>query len=777
MDTKRAFVIGAVVGPLVVSFVGWVISSVETDSSPPKESPQQESLTPNSVVEPEPNPLKMGLMHQAHIPKRFLLRDLRNARLDAEKVRIIQAIGHSKFKDATADLGEIAETERGSLRRAAIDALGRVGGTHAVDILIGLTESNLKAVRHQALHGLGRISSPGAIDWLKDIAESNLLRMGNQALQAIAQSGDDSQSSYFVRMMNNQKVEIASSAARALATLGTPRSRKILIGMAQRDELGSVRLAAIRSLCHFDAPDVRRLVKKMIFDERVQVAKAAIESYAKMSGEGVSRTLSELAQTGRRPLQRPATKGLGDVGSADARDELIHILFTEETHTMFVAAETLATVGDEESVEALTEGLKRGRNLTQAVLRAMDKAPSDESLLRAVSDVLVQNKNELCLEAAKVLATHLGAEAVPDILLALEKARKHHKEFLCDVLASIDGNASKKALLAIVHKEDGFLRSEALNALVNHDRLHPSVARDLAIEQLSEAKGLGPSTRLVDVLASLDDPEADEHLMRLLKTSKNFDVRSIISAISTRGSAHLLTEVIDQIRMMPKGQRRQNMLSSLDLDRPDSRKFLRGIASGTGQEAAAVLSGFAWRAPHEVRDIAFGAIQSDDANMRMSGLNVLRGINGTEEINAFADLLKDTNAGVKMQAVAALGHSQDPYAMDLMINAFEDGDGTIREASAYHIASSRHPRALDVLVEATLSRGKTSRSFFHAIQQMDTRESKQALELIKEQAPEDNAELQADILNRELEQEASLVNKILGESAGFSSNLRIYHLD
>jgi len=200
------------------------------------------------------------------------------------------------------------------------------------------------------------------------------------------------------------------------------------------------------------------------------------------------------------------------------------------------------------------------------------------------------------------------------------------------------------------------------------------------------------------------------------------------------------------------------MVKALGLDRPDSREFLREIATGTGEEASAALSSFVRNAPHEVRDIAYNAIQSDDPTMRVSALNVLRSINGTEEINTFADLLKDKNLGIKVQAVEALGSNQDPYAMDLLVNAFEGGDNSIRVPAAYYLAQSGHPRALDLLVEATLSGTKESSSFYYAIEQLNTPESKEALLTIREKASKDDDALREDILNTELEEKERQLN-------------------
>ncbi len=783
MNAKRAFIVGAIVGTAVVSLVSWILSDAENATSPTQESNKKGTAAPNSIVEPEPNPLKLSLIHQAQLPKKYLLRDLRNASLDAEKIRIIKSIGHSRLKSATTDLGAIAESERGPLQRAAIDALGRLGGTHAVDILIGLSEANLQAVRDQALDALGQMGSPVAIDWLKEVAQSNLLRMSNQALHAIAKGGDDSQVSYFVRMMNDTNVEIAVSAAQALASLGTHRSQQTLILMAQREETGAVRLAAIRGLGHFDNPEVRRLVEKLVFDERGQVAKAAIESYAQMNAPNVVQTLSELAQTGRRSLQRPATRALGTIGSIEARDELINILFTEENQTMLDAALALATIGDDESIEALADGLKGGLSLTSYVLSAMEKAPTNDTLIESVSDVLLRNKNELSVDAGRVLAVHLGSKAVPDIVAALGKLHSHQQSRLCKVLARIDGEVSKRALLDLVHTADENLRINALEALIENDRLRPTLAQDLAIKELNKTKSFGVFRQLLNILAALDEPTSDEHLMTLLASSKNtrdhineFRVREIILAISSKGSAHLLSDVIDYIRQVPAGRSRQDMLSSLHLDRPDSREFLREIASGTGSEAATILARFARQSPHEVRDIAYNAINSDDAAMRLSGMRVLHGINGTEEINALGDLLKDNEPSVKFKAVHALGQNNDSHSMNLLIDAFEGEDESIRGAAAIHIADSGHPRALDVLVKATLSSGPNSRSFFHIIEGMNTPESKQAIQTIKENAPSDNEHLQADILNSELAQEEEDLFKGFHGKPTFLGEIRSYRI-
>jgi hypothetical protein len=417
-----------------------------------------------------------------------------------------------------------------------------------------------------------------------------------------------------------------------------------------------------------------------------------------------------------------------------------------------------------------------------AVLHAIENVPADDALLRAVSDILASNKNQMSEKAAKVLAIHLGADAIPHIIKGLKKVRDHHHDRLCKVLASIDSEAGTKALLEIVRTDMGRTNNKsqglnALAALVQYERLTPAVARELTIEQLNRTKDSVSTKRLVRILATLGDPEADQHLLTLLKSCPPLKIQAILSGIDSEGGADLLAKVIVHIRKMPTGRRRQSMIETLGINRPDSREFLRDIAAGKGKEAAAALAGFAWQAPHEVRDIAFNAIQSDDPAMRRSALTVLQNINGTEEINAFAGLINDKDPSVRVLAISALSNNRDPYATELLVNAFEEGDDSLRAASAYHIASSGHPRALDVLVDATLSSGENSSSFFYVIEQMATPESKQALKIIKEQAPKDNVNLQADILDSELAKEEQSLFKALGGQHAFDSKVRIYHFD
>ena len=192
------------------------------------------------------------------------------------------------------------------------------------------------------------------------------------------------------------------------------------------------------------------------------------------------------------------------------------------------------------------------------------------------------------------------------------------------------------------------------------------------------------------------------------------------------------------------------MIGSLGLDRPENRDVLLEIASGNGEEAASALTRFAWHSPKKVRGRAFDAMKSDNVSLRVSAVRVFRGINGTEEINALADLAKDPEDFVKMRALDALGHNEEPYAKGVLIDAFDTGDSATRVASAYHIAQSGHPRSLNLLVEAALSDRKHGSVFYHAIENLNSPESKQALERIKKLAPADHRELQEDILHSAL---------------------------
>ena len=608
----------------------------------------------------------------------------------------------------------------------------------------------MRTVRAQAIGALGHSGSSNAITWLKEIADADLLRMRHDALQALAQLGDDIHVPYFVSMMKNRSMAGAADAAHALATLGTLKARHTLLTIAQRENGGAVRLAAIRGLSVFNDPTVVHLLETLTSHEQVNVAKAAISSYAQLAPSGAVDRLSLIAQHGRRSLQGEATQGLAATGSMEARDELINILFAEDSQTSIFAAEALAEIGDDVAIQALVDGLEGGRDIIQSVLNAMAHAPTHEVLTTALSDFIHKSDGETSTKASQILAKHVGEKAIPHILKAIIKFGRNGQSGFCHILGSIDGERATQALLNFVGTGKASLQLDALTALVRHDRISSAVARELTIEQLRHTKDSRSTKRLIQILAKQNDAASDSHIMNLLETKPDRQIRSIVSAISKDGGSELVGEVLAHIRTLPAGPRRHTMIASLGLDRPENREFLLEAAAGTGDEAAEILSRYAWYAPNEVRDLAFDATQSDNLQLRVSAVRVLRGINGTKEINALADLTKDPEGFVKIRAMDALAYNEEPYAKEVLIDAFQTGDEAVRVASAYHIAQSGHPRSLNLLVEAALSDRKHGSVFYHAIENLNSPESKQALARIKKLAPADHRELQEDILHSAL---------------------------
>ena len=119
------------------------------------------------------------------------------------------------------------------------------------------------------------------------------------------------------------------------------------------------------------------------------------------------------------------------------------------------------------------------------------------------------------------------------------------------------GDAATQALLELVRGGSKFLQVEAVSELINHNRLSPNKGFELVINQLNRVKDAHMTKRLVRLLAKLNHPKGDEYMLSMITSDSTYPIESILSAISSEGSPQLLGNVIQHIREMSQGKRRQ----------------------------------------------------------------------------------------------------------------------------------------------------------------------------------------------------------------------------
>ena len=766
VDRKHGFAMGLVVGLGVTAALMLVWPSG-------KEVPKAQWVTPQ---EPTPAPSlqdasviaksRLGIDPAAGIEAgRRLLAKLRRAGNKAEKMRLIDEIGHRRYRGAVAHLRELVDTERGTLRLEAIEALGRIGDELATDVLIGLTEAALPRVRSAAVQALRRSGNEESGMWLKDLAHSDLLGLGSEALLAMGRIGDEGVEPYLEEMMGSPKTEIAESAAQALAELASPTARRTLIQAASRRGSGRVRLAAISGLASFDDETTTRLLSKWVIHQHPKVATAAIRSLALRGGDDVVTLLSEVAHEGRRRLRKAATRGLALVGSPEARDELINLLFNDDPLTGPTAAFALARSGDDESLDALIGAMDGGPGLAHAALNAMASAPTAPRVIKALLLALTGRGQRLKTLAAEGLAIHLGPDAVHPLKQALRRVGASEQAGLCHVLAGIDGDASRNSLVEMVRGGRETLQIDALEALVNEQRLSTELARSLALGQLERSRGKIRHNRVVKILASLEDEEANQALILVAKKMPNTRLSSLFKVMGAQGNEGLMLGLVQLTKTEPSPQRRLALIEALGgSSRPEVRVYLRELASGTGEEANKALASFEWEAPHEVQDIAFAATQSEEWSRRVVASSLLGRIDTPEAISELARLLDDAHPRVKLDAMMNLTSSESPEALDAVVDAYARGNDGARDWGASFLASSGHPEALGLLVDA-VKHGDDEHIMdaYWAIETIGTPASQAALTDIRETAPADHEELQALLENSRLEEEEQELRQILDQ--------------
>lgn len=279
----------------------------------------------------------LGQMESA-IAFPYLLRALKDS--DAwVRYYAARAIGWHGYPEAVEALEELVFCDPAyPVRAAAIEALGRVGGTHAVAILAPLieaAETNSDLVR-VALIALGQIGHPNSLPPLRAALRSPEPERRIWAIRALGQRGGTGvEGALQALATTDPELEVVQAAIEALQKLATPEAIAGLLeltanpthneaGISALANLGTAHLDAIgRGLTHTNA-GVRRAVVEVLTrmkhpraseflltaleDRDTSVRLAAVQALANLGNRNAERKLAVLAHTDPDPTVRRAAQ-------------------------------------------------------------------------------------------------------------------------------------------------------------------------------------------------------------------------------------------------------------------------------------------------------------------------------------------------------------------------------------------------------------------------------------------------------------------------------------
>jgi len=227
------------------------------------------------------------------------------------RVAAAEALGQLKSKSSLQQLRKAASGDSPGLRRAAVSALGAIGGNEAIDILLDRIGDEDPYVRAEAQRTLSALQvQPTEIQVLTAKARSN---------------------SPIVRL----------EAVQRLSRLHEPESIDILIQSLADDSAG-VREAAISGLSTFSDAKFLPLIIRRFGDEDFRIRRGVAAVLGRIPSKGVVAPLVEHSKDENSAVRAEVIRALGSKPTAES----LEVIFgatneTEDTQVRVIAVESL----------------------------------------------------------------------------------------------------------------------------------------------------------------------------------------------------------------------------------------------------------------------------------------------------------------------------------------------------------------------------------------------------------------------------------------------------
>ena len=576
-------------------------------------------------------------------------------------------------------LGRTAETS--AVRRAAAEALGKIGDREAVPALIGAAAGGEAAVRTAAIQALGRLDDDRAVPVLLDLMDRNTGDLPD-LLEALGNLGRPEAVGPVAAVLAAQSVDGPAGGA-ALETL-----IRIVIEPVPGQREGSDRLAVARRLI-----PVAPLLHALTSQSAPSNAYAAHLLGWLRPPDALPSLVASLGHAADDALRDAATEAVLRYGPA-ATVPLKAALAASDASLRENAAALLGMLGDPALAPALLEHLHDesvavrqavlyalgnvgGEAAYAGLLQAMDDPDSQDIVLGIIGQTrdsgLIGNLQRALYEgpapvrrgAAQALSLLSDESAVSVLLNAIREADEAIRQPAAEALALVRGNRAIDVLIEALGDRDWLVRQKAVQALscipdgravaalvpVAHDpdwRVRQSLAQ--ALGQLKDERLFIPLQVLAQdadewirreamaQCALIDDSQATEILMRGLQDPATGVRRAALMALGYRQAPEAAAAVAECLT--------------------DASPAIRAAAAGTLARLAP---------PTAVEKI--GMLVDDPVEeVRLEAVEALGELGRDEGLGALEILLQNDALTVRRRAAEALARLGTAAAIDTLVS-------------------------------------------------------------------------------------------------------------
>jgi HEAT repeat protein len=520
------------------------------------------------------------------------------------KIGVIGSIGQRGDRKAVPELTKLITGGNVDISRAAIEALGRIGGSQAARALTDAqVPANLKAAGDNArLMCADKMLTEGQSDdsvsiYRKMIAPANSTWIRIAAYKGLVRAEKDKAVPHVLALLKDKDLDLQRAAGKFITEMpGTAITKALAeqlsqlsgdaqvvllsaleargdkaaspyVAQALANRNGSVRLAAAKALAVLGgSSNVELLADVSAADD--ETGKAALESLSRLSGQGVTDVLIGIAQSSAQNQVR------------------INVI------------QTLINRRQTEAIPALFTITKdNNRNIRQTAYKALGELAGQKELPDMVSILLAakSDADRAGIERAMVaIVTKLEEPDAAPVIAGLADADKATKPHLLAVLSRIGGQQALEAVRSQLLSGNAEIKRAAIRSMADWPEATP--AADLmeiaksGRNSTNQVLALRGYIKLLGIPANRSAAETVQLLAEAMSVAKRVDEKkAVLSALSKYPCKQALV-LAEQWKEIP-GLTAEAELALKKIKEALVSKNLRATASRSNRNARRALDG------------------------------------------------------------------------------------------------------------------------------------------------------------------------------------------
>jgi HEAT repeat protein len=595
----------------------------------------------------------------------------------------VDALAASMGGSVTAEVLRLTDHANPAVVADGAQILGRRRVAEAVPVLARLVQHDNDNVSVAAIEGLGMIGGTAAVEALIRVVESRRFFRTFPAIQVLSRTGDPRSVPPLAALLVDETYRL--EVVRALGRTGMATAIAPITSLLQNPSEAIVRLVAV---------SLSELIARAEWaGTDSQVTAVLRETLAPSFGRIAA------ALRGADPGERAAIATLlGRTGDASVLPAITEMLDDTATATATAASDALQHLGLA-SDDALVSALAGADSVRRAALLPHVRTKQAAAPVRAL---LRDSDAEVRARACEAIARIGDVASVPQLFDALGDPSARVAHAAVSAIMTLGSSDTERLALAAVRSARSSVRRHAI-------RLLGAYGFHSAFQLLCDA--IHDADRRVAELAitglgSIEDPRVDDELARHLQSTDDALRSAVMRAAAQRRSVEavgLLTKGIGDASSWVRYYAAQGLGKVGAHDAPQaSRLLIDRLRDPAPQVRIAAIEALSRLRSPDAWDAVCRAAASADPDERRAGL-VGVGMQAREgAVDILVEATQSPDTATRLVAVSGLARLDHPRALAALDAAAGDATAEVRDAALSLLAERQDGAAASLLVEHAL---------------------------------------------------------------------------